>query len=104
MEPTYVYNHIRTTNDANGNPRRLFHVHELTPAHLHHPAREHAIIEEGYDGTARLLERFGVYKRNPDTGELRLHKAPQLLAVYNVTPSEYNALKRRAKAQGIYHG
>ena len=47
----YYVNHIRTTNDVNGNPRRAFVVYDAQGRHVE-------TIDEGYDGYSKLCEKY----------------------------------------------
>jgi len=66
--------HLTTTNDVNGNPRRLYVEVE--------GGVYKTIVREGYEGIARA-HRAGM----PET-----YFPPRI----HITPAEYNALRRRS--------
>lgn len=66
---------ISTTNDTNGNPRRLWIINEIVVDGIHAPhSNRVGIVEEGYRGNGALYEAFP----NAITAEQ-----------INVSPSEY---------------
>lgn len=73
MEFRYFVQHVCTSNDRNGNPRRLFQVFAVQDNTEYRLA---AVIDEGYRGTD---ERFG----HVNYDEI------------SVTPSEYRRLLKR---------
>ena len=67
-----AWQHIRAPNDVNGNPRRLFLVHSITPA----GGTSFDVYDEGYSG----------FRAMPDN----IRKLPQLCTV-DVAVKEYRA-------------
>lgn len=78
--------HLCTTNDVNGNPRRLYMPLESGPKN----AAILAVIEEGYIGESVLASLF------PD-------RAITYMFRINVPVSEYKNWKKIGKECGIYH-
>jgi len=72
-----IRQHISTSPDINGNPRRLYCVYDVTGATI-------AVIEEGYTNLTDDV------------------KSLSSIMEISVSPSEYNAIKRQAKKDGIY--
>ena len=73
---TYVWQHVRTTNDTNGNPRRMFMIYTL-PRDGGYLNRKTAWIDEGYGGRPDWL------------------KHERSLEPLGVSPSEFRRLKKR---------
>ena len=82
MKPaTLVYQRLKTSNDINGNPRRLYAVYELaTESKCFKIVR---VIDEGYAGLPEDL-------RNMTS-----------LPTLSIEPREYKEWRRVAKAQGV---
>ena len=69
------YQHLSTTNDTNGNPRRLWMIYNVNGNVIR-------VIDEGYSG-------------RPDT------QARELMPV-NISPKEYNHIKEVFKSKVIW--
>lgn len=80
----HIVQHIRTNNDVNGNPRRLYVVYQL-PKRAGLFAQIVGVFEEGYGGM-------------PDA----LRKLTEISPVY-VGGAEYQRYKRVGKSKGVYH-
>lgn len=76
-----VYQHVRTKNDTNGNPRRLYVEYDLSSRQ----AKVVGVWEEGYSDRPR-----------------HLNGAVELLTV-NVEPKYYRHMVKTAKANQKYH-
>lgn len=76
--------HLRTNNDTNGNPRRLFLVFDPTTGGVLHG------YDEGYSGRS-------VFKADyPDTVEL---------GTFDIVPGEYRNIKKQLSQAGkLTHG
>lgn len=74
-QPRYFVQHVCTTNDHNGNPRRLFQVFDVQPDGY----KLVAVMDEGYSGNDELRQRFG----DVNYDEI------------DVTPAEYHRLLKR---------
>lgn len=84
QQPTATIQHLRTTNDKNGNPRRLWHVsitHGQEGRHGIRYTRTVAVYDEGYTGSAF---RHALARALQDTGVQLLE-----LRSMDVTPKEY---------------
>lgn len=79
-----IYNHLKTTHDTSGNPRRLFDVYEMRDGMFW----QVAVIEEGYHGRRAILARY------PDAIEC---------TTYSITPGEYRQMKKEASRHGKFH-
>lgn len=81
MNEILAFQHLRTTNDTNGNPRRAWVVYGANGAIVR-------INDEGYNGRAavRGLEVAGIPELDP----------------VEVTPKTYNALRRHAMWAGEF--
>ncbi len=69
---TYIIQYIKTTNDSNGNPRRMYMITNLESGII-------GFINEGYDGC-------------PLFGKIKV----AWTAALNLQPREYKRLKSRA--------
>ena len=80
---------IATKNDANGNPRRIQLVWLALDTQNDPYGTLIAVIDHGYRGAPKYLSD-GTPINAVDLGRV------------NVAPSEYNEIKRDAKANGLY--
>lgn len=82
MGPGYIFQKLGTTNDSNGNPRRLWVLYNKSDGNVH------KVIEEGYGGRPAECDC-----RRPGMVEV---------ASVEITPREYNSWKKAAKDRHIY--
>lgn len=75
MKKAAYFQHVKTTNDTNGNPRRSFLVFDESMNLL-------SIIEEGYQGNSAMQAEFPNY-----------HELKELYSI-NVQPKEYKRLTK----------
>jgi hypothetical protein len=71
------FQHVKTTNDTNGNPRRLYMVYAAGAEII-------GVIEEGYGGKPQSLRNVAEI--------IPLH----------ITPNEYREVKNWAKREELY--
>lgn len=86
MEYRYVYQRLKSTNDVNGNPRRLLVIYDLDSA-----GDPIAIIDEGYGGG-------GVTRLTSESAELGIPTPRVQLSDVEIPPSEYRAWLRNSRA------
>ena len=74
---------IGTTNDTNGNPRRLWIIYDTRKTRNHRPPWIAGVVEEGYAGAPAWLPKME-------------------LPSVEVAPKEYHDWKKIAKEEGVY--
>lgn len=89
----YIAIHATTTNDTNGNPRRLFLIinthREYLPIQM--------VIEEGYSGVGALDVLTKLLMKPAEVTKLK-----HFILNLEVTPGEYQELRRAAKRAKSY--
>lgn len=87
-----LYQHLKTTNDSNGNPRRLYVVYEasVSDAYANRFAEVVQVVDEGYGGTA-WLDTY----HNPRN--IPMVELPSI----NISVAEYREWLAFGKADGI---